>query len=52
MKAEIESAIKRLAEAVKAEGTSRHGDTMQLTQAVLNLTHALATLDNIKSYPQ
>lgn len=46
MKDAIEGAIQRLTESVTAEG--KHGETMQLTQAILNLTHALATLDGVK----
>jgi len=47
MKTAIESAVKALAS--KSEVTSIDpSEAMHLTQSVLNLTHALATLDQIK----
>ncbi len=45
MKTEMEAAIKALAD--KAQKESKAGDAMQLSQAALNLAHALATVENI-----
>lgn len=46
MKIAIEVAIKTLAR--KASTSSSHDEAMKYSQAVLNLTNALATLSNIK----
>ena len=47
MKAEVEKAIKLLAEKVNAQVKSE--DALRFTQAALNLAHVLATLDNMKN---
>lgn len=46
MKIAIEVAVKTLAR--KANASSSHDEAMKYSQAVLNLTNALATLSNIK----
>jgi hypothetical protein len=49
MKEAIESAIKALAEQTeKVTANSSCLTAMQLSQAALNLSHVLATLDNLK----
>ena len=47
MKNEIEKTIKVLAE--KIDSQSKSEDALRFTQAMLNLAHVLATLDNIKN---
>jgi hypothetical protein len=46
MKTEVEKAIKLLAE--KIDSQVRSEDALRFTQAALNLSHVLATLNNIK----
>ena len=46
MRTATENAIKVLAEKVTAE--MKADDAMKFTQAALNLSHVLATLDNIQ----
>ena len=47
MKDAIEKAVKTLAG--KADSSETHDEAMKYSQSVLNLTHALATIDNIKN---
>ena len=48
MKVKIEATIKKLNELIDdSHGGSGATDIMQMSQAVLNLTHAMATLDAI-----
>ena len=47
MKNQIEKAVIALADKSKV-AVSNSAEAMHLTQSVLNLTHALATLDQIK----
>lgn len=44
MKSEIETAIKYLAKKSHTQGSTSGNDAMKYTQAVLNLSNALATL--------
>lgn len=46
MKDAIEAAVEAIAKKVTKD--TGHGHDEAYTQAVLNLTHALATLDNLK----
>ncbi len=46
MEKKIEEAIERLTERIT--GTEKSEDALRFTQAALNLTHILATKDNIK----
>ena len=47
MKSEIESAIKALAKRCEGD-TVKPDEAMKLSQSALNLSHVLATLDNMK----
>lgn len=45
MKTEIEAAVKKMAK--ETEGVTDKDEALKYSQAVLNLTHALATLENL-----